>query len=214
MLQQSDSRSTRERILEAAMELFAELPYEQVQMDHVAHRARVAKPTLYRYFAAKEQLFLVALEEFLGDFARAAAAIAHAPGPPDEALASIMTMAFHRFASCTAAIRAVDGSEAGLGVKGRRLARARMDEIRGAIVTVLERGAASGDFEDSEPATTALIILGALRLTAARTPADQRTAALRRIRALLLGGLMPRPDRELHSATPLRAVGEARRSQT
>jgi len=171
------------------MRLFAELSYEEVQMDLVAQRAGVAKPTLYRYFAAKELLFLTALEAFLGDFSKAIADIAEAPGAPAEALKSIMELAFDRFMGCTAALRAVDGSEAGLGQKGRLLARARIQEIRHAIVRVLERGVATGDFDDPEPETTALIVLGSLRLTAARTPPAKRDVTLRRIRKVIFCGV-------------------------
>lgn len=158
-------------------------------MDLVAHCAHVAKPTLYRYFETKESLFLTALEAFLGDFYKAVTDIADAPGAPAEALTNIMAVAFDRFAGCTAALRAVDGSEAGLGVKGRLLARSRVGDIRTAIARVLQRGVETGDFEDPDPSTTALILLGALRLTAARTPVARREAALRRVRAVIFNGV-------------------------
>ena len=189
MFSKSDERSTHDRILDAAMQLFAELPYEEIQMDLVAQRARVAKPTLYRYFKAKESLFLTALDAFLSDFSAAVAQIADAPGAPKQALGQIMEVAFDRFAGCTAALRAVDGSDAGLGISGRLLARSRVEDIRRSIEHVLHRGVAVGEFNDPDPNTTALILLGALRLAGARTPASRRSATLRRIQAVIFDGV-------------------------
>src|SRR5919107_138782 len=60
----------RERIVLAALRLFSEQPYGDVHMDGIAAWARVAKPTLYRYFATKEALFIAALEHDLGERSR------------------------------------------------------------------------------------------------------------------------------------------------
>ena len=47
---------TRSRLLEAALEAFAELGYEQCTMDDIATRAGVAHGTVYRYFDNKEAI--------------------------------------------------------------------------------------------------------------------------------------------------------------
>src|SRR5215218_5680040 len=52
----------RQRIIQAAVGLFTERAYADVHMGAVAAAAGVAKPTLYRYFATKEALFIEALE--------------------------------------------------------------------------------------------------------------------------------------------------------
>ena len=48
----------RERILAAALRLFANQTYQAVTMDRVAEAAGVAKGTLYLYFPSKEELYL------------------------------------------------------------------------------------------------------------------------------------------------------------
>ena len=48
----------RQKILAAAADLFGASSYDTVQMRDVAARAEVGKPTLYRYFPSKEELFL------------------------------------------------------------------------------------------------------------------------------------------------------------
>jgi AcrR family transcriptional regulator len=49
--------STKERILDAALELFSEKGFHLTTVDEIADRARLGKGTLYRYFANKETLF-------------------------------------------------------------------------------------------------------------------------------------------------------------
>ncbi|NLI81196.1 MAG: TetR/AcrR family transcriptional regulator [Deltaproteobacteria bacterium] len=49
--------STKERILDAALEMFSEKGFHSATVDEIAERAGVGKGTLYRYFANKETLF-------------------------------------------------------------------------------------------------------------------------------------------------------------
>jgi TetR/AcrR family transcriptional repressor of mexJK operon len=55
----SESRSDRKRkaLLLAATELFLDKGYDRTSMDDVAAKAAVSKPTVYKYFSDKEQLF-------------------------------------------------------------------------------------------------------------------------------------------------------------
>jgi AcrR family transcriptional regulator len=45
------------RIIDAAVQLFAERPFHEVRMDDIAARAQVAKGTLYIHYKDKEDLF-------------------------------------------------------------------------------------------------------------------------------------------------------------
>ncbi|GAB2521746.1 TetR/AcrR family transcriptional regulator [Nocardia heshunensis] len=47
----------RAELLEIGARLFAELPYEQVQMDQVAEQAGISRTLLYRHFPKKSALF-------------------------------------------------------------------------------------------------------------------------------------------------------------
>lgn len=55
-------RDPRERILETAYELFSRRGIRDVGIDEVVERAAVAKATLYRHFASKDDLVLAFLE--------------------------------------------------------------------------------------------------------------------------------------------------------
>jgi TetR/AcrR family transcriptional repressor of mexJK operon len=53
----ADGRSKRGSILDAAVELFLELGFDQTSMDAVAARAGVSKTTVYAHFGDKLELF-------------------------------------------------------------------------------------------------------------------------------------------------------------
>jgi AcrR family transcriptional regulator len=57
----TDQTSARERILESAYELFSRRGIRDVGIDEVIEHAGVAKATLYRHFASKDELALAFL---------------------------------------------------------------------------------------------------------------------------------------------------------
>ncbi len=61
---------TRDAIAEAAISLFLEHGFDQVSVNDIAAAAEVSKPTLFRYFATKEDLVLHRFADHLGEAAR------------------------------------------------------------------------------------------------------------------------------------------------
>jgi AcrR family transcriptional regulator len=66
----SNNTGKRERIVAAALRLFANSRYQTVTMEEVARGAGVAKGTLYLYFPSKEELYLAILSDGLESIAR------------------------------------------------------------------------------------------------------------------------------------------------
>jgi AcrR family transcriptional regulator len=63
MLARADAvLATANRVLDVALELFTERPYEDVSVEEIAQRAEVTKRTVLRRFGSKEALFLAAME--------------------------------------------------------------------------------------------------------------------------------------------------------
>ena len=56
------ARATASRVLDVALELFSEKPYEDVSLEEVAEAAGVTKRTVLRRFGSKERLFVAATE--------------------------------------------------------------------------------------------------------------------------------------------------------
>ena len=54
--------ATGRRILEEAIRLFTDNPYEDVSLDEIGSRSGVTKRTVLRRFGSKEQLFVAAME--------------------------------------------------------------------------------------------------------------------------------------------------------
>jgi AcrR family transcriptional regulator len=79
-LRERNAAQTRELILDAAYELFAERGYDATRMEEIAERAEIGTSTLYRYFPTKDELVIGPLA-LRGQMAEALLA-----RPDDEAL--------------------------------------------------------------------------------------------------------------------------------
>ena len=60
--------STRERILDAAIELFLENGFHTTNIDSVAARSRSSKQTIYKYYEGKEEILQHALTRLIEEF--------------------------------------------------------------------------------------------------------------------------------------------------
>ncbi|GAA2235439.1 MULTISPECIES: TetR/AcrR family transcriptional regulator [Kitasatospora] len=61
---------TRNAIADAAIRLFLANGFDQVSVAEIAAAAEVSKPTLFRYFASKEELVLHQIADHQGEFGR------------------------------------------------------------------------------------------------------------------------------------------------
>lgn len=59
-----DSRNTRERILDAALDVFAIKGYHDTRMDEIVNESKTSKGSIYFHFPNKEQLFLALVDQF------------------------------------------------------------------------------------------------------------------------------------------------------
>ena len=64
------AQATVDRVLDVAVALFTEAPYEEVSLDEVAVRAEVTKRTVLRRFGSKEALFGAAMQRAAGEMIR------------------------------------------------------------------------------------------------------------------------------------------------
>ncbi|MFC7395770.1 TetR/AcrR family transcriptional regulator [Chelatococcus sp. GCM10030263] len=192
----------RKRILDAADELFARQAYADVQMDDLAQRAKVAKPTIYRYFASKEELFLETIAGVLTGVQEKLEGLAAANEDPSAVLEDAIVVLMEAFGRCAAALNALEGTDPSLGSRGRRTMRQRISALRGVVAGIVERGAAAGRFAPLDAEIAAIVILGAARLGAVRIDASRRRAGASAIADMLIHGLGARPDAVVASADP------------
>src|SRR4026209_122096 len=93
--------TTRDRILQAALEVFAQKGYHRALVDDIVRVSGTSKGAVYHHFPNKEALFLALVDEFSARLAESIAeaiADAHgALGKVEAALrAGLLTFAHHR----------------------------------------------------------------------------------------------------------------------
>jgi TetR/AcrR family transcriptional repressor of mexJK operon len=191
----SSRNDRRQRIVLAASQMFAERAYVEVQMDELARAAEVAKPTIYRYFSSKEDLFLEALDGTMSGLVAEVNRVADEKAPAAKVLPQMIGAALKSFAQCTAAIRALDGTDPALGERGRAMLRRRGQQIREEFARVLRRGVAADEFRAVDPDLASRAILGAVRMTATADDAPNDERAARSLTDLLMHGMAPQESR-------------------
>src|SRR5258707_14717076 len=77
------TRATRDKILQAALEVFAQKGYHRALVDDIVRVSRTSKGAVYHHFPNKEALFLALVDEFAG---RLAGSVAAASGGAEGAL--------------------------------------------------------------------------------------------------------------------------------
>ncbi len=153
----------RRKILVAAGELFAQDSYDAVQMDEIARAAGVGKPTIYRYFTSKDELFLEVFREALQELERGMEAILASPVSADEALGEILRLAFGLLGNQVSALRLLTGDQPQLIVRWRDEFGQRRGSIMAAFRIVLQRGMATGEFRTVDLDTLPAILVGVVR---------------------------------------------------
>lgn len=62
--QRADPRSTRDRILDAAMNIFSAKGFHDTKLDEIVAEASISKGSIYFHFPNKEKLFIALVDQF------------------------------------------------------------------------------------------------------------------------------------------------------
>ena len=65
-----EKKDTREAIIQASLEIFANKGYEKATVDEIAARANIAKGTVFYNFKSKEDIFFAIIEKGTSDFVK------------------------------------------------------------------------------------------------------------------------------------------------
>lgn len=196
----------RRRILQTAFGLFAATPYHEAHVDAIAATAGVAKPTLYRYFATKEALFIEALEWGLSDLRREIEAVRSQVGSTEQRLRRVVRLMLDRIGRLSPAIRAVESQSSELGEQSRRVVRKGFGDLQHEIGRLLTEGVELGEFGPVRTDLAVLVVLGGVRMAAHAT--DERASDLAdAVTELFLNGLRAREDRDSPAPTPESLLG-------
>jgi len=170
----------RRNILAAAEDLFARSSYDAVQMDDIARHAKVGKPTIYRYFSSKDELFLEVFRTALQQLQRQLSTVLAADLSPGAALEEIFRISFALLGNQIAALRLLTDGQPNLIVRWRE----EFDRYRFFLVSmfrqVIERGVAIGEFRPIDVDMVPALLVGMIRgglMNVSDAPARQQMSA-------------------------------------
>jgi AcrR family transcriptional regulator len=154
---------TREALLTAGTELFAERGFDGVSVSAITQRAAANKAMISYHFGGKRGLYVAILgavfSEIVADVERIARSPAPAPQALREVIAAIGETATRRHPHfCTMMLREVLSG-------GRRLERTVLDQpvrMLAAVQEIVERGVREGAFRPVDPLLTHLSLVGGL----------------------------------------------------
>jgi AcrR family transcriptional regulator len=199
--EQSDSAAVlhwrekrRRNILAAAESLFARSSYDAVQMDDIARQASVGKPTIYRYFASKDELFLEVFRTALQKLQEQLSEILAADLRPAAALDATIRISFGMLGNQVSALRLLTDGQPDLIIRWR----GEFDRYRLFLVStfreIIDRGIDCGDFRAVDldvipPVLVGMIRGGLMSVDTVNGRSKMTTAAI----DLVLAGLRRQP---------------------
>jgi len=136
----------RQRILRIATELFVHHGYRKTSMSDVAHRAQVAKGTVYLYFKNKAELLMQAISDEKIRYARRLQPLLAAPLPPADKLKLWLRIALMMTAEVPLLARLLSGDQELLAVleDADEILGVRTMELQLGFITTLLQDAIAG----------------------------------------------------------------------
>jgi TetR/AcrR family transcriptional regulator len=176
-----DSVATREALVTAGTELFAERGYDGVPVAAIAHKAGVNKAMINYHFGGKRKLYIAIVNATFSEIVASVEGLAEATRPaPDvlrELVALVGEVATRRHPHfCTMMLREVVSG-------GKHLEPEVMDKpvrVLDAVRNIVARGVREGDFRSVDPLLTHLSLVGSLVFFFATKRFRERVLAKRR----------------------------------
>ncbi|MBR1188758.1 TetR family transcriptional regulator [Bradyrhizobium sp. AUGA SZCCT0240] len=188
----------REAVLHAAVQFFNERGFHATSLDDVATSLNVTKPTIYHYFANKDEILFECVRLGLESIRQAAETVESRGGSGLERLTALMrdyaVIMTKDFGMCVT--RTADHE---LSIEGRAKFRALKREIDLIVRRVVEVGMADGSIGHGNARMMTFTLTGALNWIArwydpdgSGTPEEVADACV----ATLVNGLAPRASRK------------------
>ncbi|HEX4053795.1 MAG TPA: TetR/AcrR family transcriptional regulator [Tepidisphaeraceae bacterium] len=177
----------RKLIVQTAVRLFSERPFNRVRLDDVAEAAGVGKGTVYIYFKNKEELYYsLVYESFVELVARLRGQLAQPMSHREKIMAIVDGLADHgiRHPQLFEIMRTVAIPDASSAWDATRR------EFCKVIEDAIREGIASGEFTDAHPERTGMYLMAMVRAVLLYgTPITDPKDLAGHISSILLGGI-------------------------
>jgi AcrR family transcriptional regulator len=155
--------TTRERIIAAAVALFAEQGYDATSVNQVVQRAEVAKGALYHHFTAKDDLLFEVYNELIArQLDNMKTIVAKGLGPADtmrELIFDLVTTTAARAAE--AKVFAREGHR--LGDENQKRVRSARREYHDSVAGLIRKAQATGEFSEvASPEMVTFTVFGVI----------------------------------------------------
>jgi AcrR family transcriptional regulator len=189
------SETTRQALVNSAVELFTRYGYADTSLDEVAKRARVTKGALYHHFTGKRGLFEAAFAEVETKvMGRLGAILNGSDNPWESAMAGLRA---YVGVCLEPAYQRIVVHEGPVVLGWERWRQAEEDFSFGVLRSAVENLVASGELDDLPVEITTRLLFGALSsaATAIATAADPHQASAEVTRSIVrvVEGLRRRP---------------------
>jgi len=176
-----DAAATREALLAAGTELFAEHGYDGVPVAAIAHRAGVNKAMINYHFGGKRQLYLAIVSATFAEIVSSVERLAEASRPAPELLRELIAVVSDAVTRrhphfCTMMLREVLAGGAHL----EAALVALPVRMLAAVQRIVTRGVREGHFRPVDPVLTHLSLVGGLVFFFATRRFRERVLAQRR----------------------------------
>jgi len=172
------SPSTRERLLQIALEEFADRGFAGAKVDRITRRARVNKAMLYYHFKSKAGLYLTILREEFAALGEAAAAARDPRLPADEQLSRFVD-AIAKEARARPYFASIWLREIAEG--GRHIDATVVAALRRVLVTligILDDGRKAGTLREANPLIVQISIVAPLMFYSASSAFRERVGKI------------------------------------
>ena len=176
-----DAAGTREALLAAGTDLFAEHGYDGVPVAAIADRAGVNKAMINYHFGGKRQLYLAIVSATFAEIVASVERLAESPRPAPELLRELIAVVSDAVTRrhphfCTMMLREVLAG----GVHLEPVLVAHPVRMLAAVQGIVARGVREGDFRPVDPVLTHLSLVGSLVFFFATQRFRERVLAQRR----------------------------------
>lgn len=142
---------TRERIVRAAYDEFAENGYDGARIDRIVERAEISKNLLYHHFSGKEELFVRVMEIVYQEMRLCHQDLELVDLDPRVAMARLVSHTFKHFVDTPHAVSLMNSENLhrAAHIRKSKLIRNMYNPLLDNITRILSRGQAAGYFRDN-----------------------------------------------------------------